>query len=365
MLALLLAVFIVFLVGGLSLLAHWARKNRSAEITLVVTVLFASLSVILLAGVAALSGLAGANLQEGLPPELFLYSAAVVGLAGLMGLALCVLPLLKITGRGRASGGEAAGREAFAGSEDGSLRYADPSGRRDRGITFSDPPTFFALWVYVVVVAYSVVNLLFFVLAPEVTDSGLSSGGRVSVSAVLATEVPFAIVAFLGVGLGVRRSFGECVTRLGYERISPGQVGIVVLFVVGALVLQVVSNNLFAYLQPELFERVNSISTGLFDPKGLDPIAVIFFALLVGVGAGVGEETLYRGALQPALGIPLVSVLFAILHVQYGPSLLLVFIFVLSAGLGLLRKYINTTASFLAHAGYNASGVLLAYFLGV
>jgi membrane protease YdiL (CAAX protease family) len=91
----------------------------------------------------------------------------------------------------------------------------------------------------------------------------------------------------------------------------------------------------------------------------------VLFALLVGVGAGLGEETLFRGAVQPVLGIPATSVLFASMHVQYGPSLLLVYVFVLSVGLGFLRKYINTTASFLAHAGYNSLGIILAHFFGV
>jgi hypothetical protein len=58
-------------------------------------------------------------------------------------------------------------------------------------------------------------------------------------------------------------------------------------------------------------------------------------------------------------------VLWAFLHIQYGPSILLVFIFVLSIGLGILRNRVNTTATFLAHAGYNASSVLLAYFFSV
>jgi membrane protease YdiL (CAAX protease family) len=91
----------------------------------------------------------------------------------------------------------------------------------------------------------------------------------------------------------------------------------------------------------------------------------VLFALLVGVGAGLGEETLFRGAVQPVLGIAATSVLFASMHVQYGPSLLLVYVFLLSVGLGSLRKYINTTASFLAHAGYNSLGIILAYFFGV
>jgi len=87
-------------------------------------------------------------------------------------------------------------------------------------------------------------------------------------------------------------------------------------------------------------------------------------ALALGVGAALGEETLFRGAVQPVLGIPLTSVLFASMHIQYGPSALLVFIFLLSIGLGLLRRHVNTTASFIAHAGFNTLGVLLSYLFG-
>jgi membrane protease YdiL (CAAX protease family) len=142
------------------------------------------------------------------------------------------------------------------------------------------------------------------------------------------------------------------------------QLGIVVLFVVGALLLSFAADILFAALQPDLYEQVGEVSEGLFSPEGLSPISAILFALLIGLGAGIGEETLFRGAVQPALGITLTSILFASMHVQYGPSLLLGYLFILSLGLGLLRKHINTTTSFAAHASYNTLGVLLAYFFG-
>ncbi len=90
--------------------------------------------------------------------------------------------------------------------------------------------------------------------------------------------------------------------------------------------------------------------------------AAVLFALLIGIGAGLGEETLFRGPVQPVLGIFATSVLFASIHVQYGPSLLLGYIFVLSVGLGFLRRRFNATASFLAHAGYNFVSVMAAYF---
>ena len=40
--------------------------------------------------------------------------------------------------------------------------------------------------------------------------------------------------------------------------------------------------------------------------------------LTLGLAAGIGEETLFRGALQPRFGLLITSLLFALLHSQYG-----------------------------------------------
>jgi membrane protease YdiL (CAAX protease family) len=219
--------------------------------------------------------------------------------------------------------------------------------------------------LFVVLLAYCGLILHAFVLMPGVVDSALAEAGRITPAVIVLGELPFAVVALLGVGLGVRRTFREAFARLGYGPITLPQLGIVALFVVGALLLSYAADAIFAVLQPDLFERVGKISEGLFSPEGLSPVSAVLFALLIGVGAGLGEETLFRGAVQPVLGITPTSILFASVHIQYGPSLLLVYLFVISVGLGLLRKHINTTASFLAHAGYNSLGVLLAYFFGL
>jgi membrane protease YdiL (CAAX protease family) len=176
--------------------------------------------------------------------------------------------------------------------------------------------------------------------------------------------LPLVIVALCGVGLGIRRNFRETLSRLGYGPITLPQLGIVALFVVGALLLSFAADWLFATLQPDLFERVGEVSEGLLSTQGLSPVAAVLFALLIGLGAGVGEETLFRGAVQPRLGIGLTSVLWAAIHVQYGPSVILVYIFVFSVALGFLRNRVNTTATFITHATYNFLTVLLAYFLG-
>ena len=353
------ALLIILFVGGLSLLAQWGRKNRRAESALIIFLLFSSILVVTLGVTVALVGLSGADTTLGSPPELSASVTAVVMLAGLAGLALCVLPLRKVAGRRNAAG------RGAAPDSDGSSGTGRPSESRFFAIQWSDPPTFFGLWMFVVVLASNVVGLLIFALKPDAVASALVAAGRISPFAIFVSQVPFVVIALLGVGLGVRRNFRRTLARLGYGPLTLRQLGVVVLFVAGAFLLSLAADILFAALQPDLYERVGEISDGLFDPGDLSTVSAILFALSVGIGAGLGEETLFRGAVQPALGITLSSFLFASMHIQYGPSLLLGYIFILSIGLGFLRRRINTTASFLAHAGYNSLGVLLTYFLGI
>lgn len=357
--------FVTAIVGGLALLAQWGRKNRAAEISLIVLLLAVSvLLVFLVAVLGALAFLARNTEQlQGAAPSgadgpLLAASVLVMVLAGLAGIALCIPPLRKVTSRRRVGDLEPLDPEPA------SPEAAPPeAGDRAVGGRWADPPFFFALWMFVMVLSYNVVNLLSF---SELVESGVfESADPISPSIVIMSELPFVIVALCGVGLMVRRNFREVIRRLGYGPLTLAQLGIIPLFVAAALGLEVGFNLLFSWLQPELFESVGEISEGLFNADNLSLPAAILFGLLIGVGAAAGEETLFRGAVQPALGITLTSLLFASIHFQYGPSIVLIHIFVLSVGFGLLRKYVNTTAAFLAHAGYNFTLVILSYFLGV
>lgn len=358
--ALVQALLIILFVGGLSLLAQWSRKNRGAEISLIIILLFVSFLVVVLGAVVAVVGLSNA-ISSNTPPALAVGSAISIVLAGLAGLALCIPPLRKVTGdRLKTVEYDATKPDP----EDFSPTASRISEGRFSSGWWSDPPIYFALWAFVNAMAFNVVSLLGFALEPEAVGSTLSSIGRLSLFSVFVGQLPFVVIAFCGVGLGVQRNFRETIARIGYGPITLPQLGIVALLVIGALLLSHAADALFASLQPGLYEQVGEVSEGLFSPEGLSPLSAILFALLIGVGAGVGEETLFRGALQPRLGITLTSVLWASVHVQYGPSILLVYIFVLSIGLGVLRRRVNTTATFLTHAGYNSLGVLLTYFFG-
>ena len=82
-------------------------------------------------------------------------------------------------------------------------------------------------------------------------------------------------------------------------------------------------------------------------------------ALVLGASAGIGEEAIFRGALQPRFGILIPSLLFAMLHgPQYGFNIALLGLLGVSIILGLERKYVNTTAAMITHALFNAVQVL-------
>ena len=331
---LLASLAVTLFVGVLAVLAQWSRKSRRAEISLWVVLLFASLLALGAGALLGLAWLSGGVPPEVYPPGLLAITAGAVLAAGIIGVGLCVPTLLKIVGRRP---------QAF----------------------LTDPPVLLALWLFaMVLLTNNLIGILGFDQLEEIGAFSLGTGGRLPVGLLLASQLPFVVVAVLGVGAFVRRGTRETLARLGYGPLGLGQVGVVVLFVTGAFALSLGADFLFSELQPELYREVGEISGTLFDPRGMGAVTAVLFALLIGVGAGLGEETLFRGAVQPVLGIIPTSVLFASMHVQYGPSLLLGYIFVLSLGLGYLRRRFNTTASFLAHAGYNFVSVMAAYFFG-
>lgn len=166
---------------------------------------------------------------------------------------------------------------------------------------------------------------------------------------VLFGELPLLLAALLGVGLFTRRTFRESVERLGLVRPAWWQV---VLGLAAAGVFYAVSqlgDELQRIVTPDLSERLGHATQHLYGGLG-DPIGIAFIA----VCAGIAEEALFRGALQPRLGLLTVALAFVAVHVQYGISFDMLVVFILGLGLGLIRKYANTTTSTITHVGYNA-----------
>jgi hypothetical protein len=165
--------------------------------------LFASLLVLGAGALLVAARLSGGVPAEIYPPGLLAITAGAVLAAGLVGVALCVPTLLKIVGR--------------------------------RPPTFvTDPPVLLALWLFaMVLLTNNLIGILGFDQLEEIGAFSLGTGGRLPVGLLLASQLPFAIVAVLGVGAGVRRGLRPTLARLGYGPLGLTQIGVVAAFVAG------------------------------------------------------------------------------------------------------------------------------------
>jgi membrane protease YdiL (CAAX protease family) len=162
-------------------------------------------------------------------------------------------------------------------------------------------------------------------------------------------------LALAGVGFGLTRTFRESVARLGVGRISRRQVAMAV---VVAAALQVLVGGL-EYLERSLLPSVHALE----DRFGYEFVGLPAWAgaVLTSISAGVGEELLFRGALQPRLGVVLTALLFGALHVQYQVPGMLVIVLV-GLALGAVKERTSTTFSIVVHVVYDLGAFLLPDF---
>lgn len=168
-------------------------------------------------------------------------------------------------------------------------------------------------------------------------------------------------VCLLAGGYGVRRRFGAALVRLGLTR-PTGQEVLAAVSVAAALAFTAL---LLGAGIGALWDALGWSGTRDEDVEALmgymlTPVG----ALVVGVSAGLGEELLVRGVLQPRLGLLLSNTLFTAMHAgQYGWDMLIVIFFV-GTVFGLVRKRSNTTVSALVHGLYDMILILLATAAG-
>lgn len=180
------------------------------------------------------------------------------------------------------------------------------------------------------------------------------NASSVSISLFLIQQVGFVVIAFLGVGLHMRRSWAGAFERLGLKSITPQQILEAIGWIFLLCLLQAVGGAIWQAIDPEEVALVEELSQTLYQDFGF------WHWLALAIGAGIGEEILFRGALQPVLGIWFTSFLFAIVHVQYGflnPAT--VVLLILSLILGFIRQRHNTTVAILVHFGYDLTLALI------
>jgi len=205
----------------------------------------------------------------------------------------------------------------------------------------------------VLTMMYAGLNLA---VSAAITDPAILTemAGEVGIPELAGQYAILVTLSFLGVGLGIRRNWPETLKRLGLRRI-----GLIELIIAGAAAFGMVIVSMFLglivlLLFPDSLAEVESFNQGMLLNFG-SPLG----AIALGLFSGIGEEILYRGALQPAFGLIVTSVVFALHHSQYvNPGLLV--IFVIGLLLGLIRKYLGTTTAVLVHALYNTVLLLLS-----
>jgi len=205
-----------------------------------------------------------------------------------------------------------------------------------------NPVHAYAFTLAVILFGFSAVQTVF-------TDvlASLQAQPSITVAEIAFNEVPLFILAVAGVGLIIRRNVGQTAVRLGLVRpawwhiaIALAAVGLFVAFAIAMLLLGQV-------LTPGVTERVDVTTQHIYGQLGA--VGIVALAFL----PGICEEVLFRGALQPRLGLAATAVLFTSIHTQYALSFATLAVFALAIGLGLIRKYMSTTASVACHSGYN------------
>lgn len=220
-------------------------------------------------------------------------------------------------------------------------------------------------------ISWLALTLFFHSLAANLAPSTATATVAATVSTPQTTAdlivggLPFAIIGVSAVGPGVRRNLGGVLQRLGVLPLRP--TGWLLGVAVGLLLVPLgdpIVTLLTTHLTPaDCQVQQQQVAQSL---QGVDRTALEQFG--IALSAGISEELLFRGALQPRIGILLSSVLWATFHLQYTchglPSVSNLYILLLGLFFGSLRKWSGLLAAIAAHVGYDAA-ILLGASSGV
>jgi membrane protease YdiL (CAAX protease family) len=177
---------------------------------------------------------------------------------------------------------------------------------------------------------------------------------RLTIWDVILSGIPLALVALGGVGLLIRRDGRSTLERLGLRRPTWKQLVAAAAIAAVLIGFDAAVSLGWQEVDPTSYELLERVSENIFGG-----LVTVGGALALGLSAGISEELLFRGAVQPRLGLVLAAVLFAIGHLQYGLTYATLEILLIGLVLGLVRKRTSTTLCILIHATYNTVGTLL------
>jgi len=217
-------------------------------------------------------------------------------------------------------------------------------------------PHFIALFVYISAVAYLLITM---------------NDRRAGLSELLPTSpllerlfspngISLILLSFCGVGICISRSGKEALQRLGLTKPNLVQIILGVLLIFASFTYDglwaVYTHHLAGQ---DLATQLSGYNSGTFTVTETF-IPSVILALIMAFCAGISEEILIRGALQPVFGILPSALLHGILHAHIAHApVLIIKVTIWSAFMGLIRRYTNTTTTVIAHVGLNLATILL------
>jgi membrane protease YdiL (CAAX protease family) len=205
-----------------------------------------------------------------------------------------------------------------------------------------NPVHAFAL-VLVVILFGTQVSTIFF------TSLALSSQSTIGIGDLVTQDIGLLILAAAGVGIFIRRDGTQVASRLGLVRPAWWHIALGLAAAGAFLGVAQATDELGRTFTPDVYRQLQTTTNQLFGGLVSNPVGVAAIAL----APAISEEVLFRGALQPRIGLIATALLFASFHSQYGFSFDTLAVFVIAIGLGLIRKFTNTTTSVISHGGYN------------
>ena len=179
-------------------------------------------------------------------------------------------------------------------------------------------------------------------------------GNPFDLDVVFMSMVLLLFFACLGVGFPMRRTWQQTCTRLNLFVPAPR----VLLLAVGVGILLVSLVSVLWLLWVLVTWPLYAESEGsLVNP---DLATVVLSAAMT----ALGEETMFRGLLQPVFGVVLTSVCFALLHMRPGVEIAFLPVLGVSLALGWLRRRHGTAAAIVAHFCYNLTLGLTSNWYG-
>jgi uncharacterized protein len=192
----------------------------------------------------------------------------------------------------------------------------------------------------------------------EAESQSPSGGGDSTMISLWTQQILTALLAAVGVGWWTRRSWRATLDRLALVMPSGREWLVGIGFGLGMVPVVLLIESLASFVGVTADADVERLSEQLLGSLFMTPLGI----LTIGLAAGLGEETLFRGALQPRFGLILTAVFFALVHSQYGITLSTLVVLLLGLVLGWLRLRYNTSTAMITHAVYNMTLGLIAYF---